>query len=53
MPETQTSEQDEKKEAPNSGLLLTSEELREIRDRYAESVSDGGGTGRSDNNDQS
>jgi hypothetical protein len=42
---------EEKKEAPKSGLLLASEELRQIRERYAGAMSDGGSSGRSDSND--
>jgi hypothetical protein len=36
-----------------SGLLLGSEALREIRERYSATVSDGGSTGVSDTNDNS
>lgn len=36
---------------PESGLLVESEELRRIRERYAGSMSDGGSSGRSDSND--
>lgn len=50
-PQIQSSKEEEKKETPKSGLLVASEELRQIRERYAGAMSDGGSSGRSDSND--
>ena len=48
-----TKEKKVNEKKPKSGLLLDSKKLKEVRTKFETSMSDGGGTGVSDNNDNS